>query len=78
MFRQFQFLLASSRTTVITGNKNIDPKGPGPLNLNFTNQFKFARYNIISMAPNLNGLSTIIFNWAPNNNIDPGARATSI
>ena len=33
-----QFLLTSSRTTVI--DNNIDPKGPGPLNLMFANQFK--------------------------------------
>ena len=38
LFLQFQFLLASSRTTVI--NNNTDPGGPGQLNLIFANQFK--------------------------------------
>ena len=33
-----QFLLASSRTTAI--NNIIDPRGTGPLNLIFANQFK--------------------------------------
>ena len=40
-----QFLLASSRTTVI--NNSIDLGGSGPLNLIFTNQFKWAPYNNI-------------------------------
>ena len=35
---QFQFLLVSSRTRVITNN--IDPGGLGSLNLIFTNQLK--------------------------------------
>ena len=50
LFLQFQFLLASSRktvgytrTTVI--NNNIYPGGPGPFNLIFANQFKWAPYN---------------------------------
>ena len=38
--------------------------GQGPLNLIFTNQFKWA--------------PTIIFKWTPNNKIDQGARAPSI
>ena len=38
LFFQFQFLLASSRTTAI--NNNSDLGGPGPLNLIFANQFK--------------------------------------
>ena len=36
----------------------IYPGGPGPLNLIFVNQFKWA--------------PTIIFKWVPNNNIDSG------
>ena len=60
LFFQFQFLLASSRTTVI--NNNIDPGGPGPFNL-------FLPINL-EMPP------TIIFKWPqfkwiPNNNIVP-------
>ena len=46
-----QFLLASSRITVYTRttviNNNIDRGGPSPLNLIFTNQFKWAPYNNI-------------------------------
>ena len=38
-------------------NNDIDPEGPGPLNLIF--------------PTNLNGPPTVIFKWAPNNNIDP-------
>ena len=37
LFLPFQFLSASSRTTVT--NNNIDSGGPGPLNLIFANQF---------------------------------------
>ena len=60
-FFQFQFLLASSRTTVI--NNNIDPRGPGP--------------SIYFLPTNLNGPPKIIFKypqfkWVPNNNIVPG------
>ena len=35
---------------------NIDPGGPGPLNIIFANQFKWATYNNIYMVPNLHGL----------------------
>ena len=50
LFLQFQFFLASSRTTVV--NNNIDPGGRGPLNLIFTNQFKWApNNNIVSGGP---------------------------
>ena len=45
LFLQFQYFLASSRTTVI--NNSIDIGGPAPLNLIFTNQFKWAPYNNI-------------------------------
>ena len=48
---QFQFFLASSRTTVYSRttviNNNIDPGGPSPLNLIFANQFKNTPYNNI-------------------------------
>ena len=50
-------------------NNNIDPGGPGPLNLIFANQFKWALYNNILMAPNLTGPPTII--------LFQGARAPS-
>ena len=43
LFLQFQFLLASLPTTVI--NNNIDPGGPGPINLILANQLKWAPYN---------------------------------
>ena len=79
LFFQFQFLLASSRTPVI--NNRIDAGGPGPLNLIFTNQFKWAPYyNIVPGPSNLifayqfKWAPTIIFKWAPNNNFNPGAR----
>ena len=50
LFLQLQFLLASlhtrvhpyTRTAVI--NNCIEPGGPGPLNLIFTDQFKWAPY----------------------------------
>ena len=58
LFLQFQFLLASSRTTVI--NNNFYLGGTSPLYLIFINQFKWAPYNIIYMALNLNGFQTII------------------
>ena len=45
LFLSFQFLLASTRTTVI--NNDIDPEGPGPLNLIYSNQFKWVPYNNI-------------------------------
>ena len=38
-----QFLLTSSRTTII--NNNIDPGGPGRLNLILVNQLKWVPYN---------------------------------
>ena len=31
----------------MASNNNIDPGGPGPLNLIFANQFKWAPYNNI-------------------------------
>ena len=40
------------RTTVV--NNNIDPGGPGPLNLIFTNQFKWAPNNDIVPGGPLN------------------------
>ena len=45
LFLQFQYFLASSRTTVI--NNSIDIGGPAPFNLIFTYQFKLAPYNNI-------------------------------
>ena len=44
LFFQFQFLLASSRTTVI--NNNIDPEGPGP-----PGPLQFNFYQPIRMGP---------------------------
>ena len=44
-----QFLLVSSRTTVI--NNIVDPWGQGPFNLIFANQFKWTSYNNIQMGP---------------------------
>ena len=38
-----------TRTAVI--NNCIEPGGPGPLNLIFTNQFKWAPYNNNQMGP---------------------------
>ena len=49
------------RTAVI--NNNIDPGGPGPINLIFTHQFKWTP-TITFKWPQ--------FKWAPDNNIDPG------
>ena len=57
LFLQFQFLLASLRTIAI--NNNIDPGGPGPLNLIVANKLKWAPTIIFKWAP------TIIFKWAP-------------
>ena len=62
LFLQFQFLLASLHTTVI--NNNIDPGGPGPLNLILANQLKWA--------------PTIIFKWPPTIILIQWARAPSI
>ena len=48
LFIQFQFLLASSRTTVhakTVFNNNIDPGDLGSLNLIFINQFKWPSFN---------------------------------
>ena len=59
-FFSFSFLV-SSRTTVHATtviNNNIDPEGPGSLNLIFANQLKRAPYNNIWMGPY--------------NNFDPG------
>ena len=62
LFLQFQFLFLHlcvqqyKRTTVI--NNNINPEGPGPFNLIFSNQLKWA--------------PTILYKWAPYNNIDLG------
>ena len=57
----------------------MDPGRPGPLNLIFVYQFKWATYNNISMVPNTNidpgsqGPLNLIFvnqfKWAPYNNI---------
>ena len=57
LFLQFQFLLASSRTTVI--NNNNDLGGLGPLNLIFINQFKWAPNNNID--PGDQGPFNLIF-----------------
>ena len=48
LFLQFQFLLASLRTTIINNNSG----GPGPLNLIFANQLKcLARVKLKSFYP---------------------------
>ena len=49
LFLQFQFLLASSYTHTTVIKNNIDPGGPGPLNLIFPTNF--------------NEPPTIIFKW---------------
>ena len=51
-------------------NNNIVPKIPGPFNLIFANQFKWAPYNNILIALNLNRPPTTI--------LIQGARAPSI
>ena len=61
-FSIFVYNSTYKRTTVI--NNNIDLGGPGPFNLIFANQLKWA--------------PAIIFKWAPYNNIDLRARASSI
>ena len=51
-------------------NINIDPGGPGPVNLIFAYRFKWAPYNNIQMAPNFNEPPAIL--------LIQGARAPSI
>ena len=65
LFRQFQYFLASSRTAVI--NNSLDIGGPAPLNLIFTNQFKWVPYNnIYPGGPgSLNLIFANQFKWAP-------------
>ena len=78
---QFQFLLAFLRTTVKRTtliNNNIDPGGPGPLDLILANQLKWAPHNNIMgflqyyyfRGPGpLNLIFANQFKWAPYNSI---------